>query len=72
LADRHPNVRITFAHVHVEEALPALLARDFDLVLHETYPGDPAVPAPGVVGEPLLDDNLMLATPVGWPAGHGR
>ena len=65
LADRHPKVRITFAHVHAEEALPALLARDYDLVLHETYPGDPATPMPGVLSEPLADDPLLLATPDG-------
>lgn len=63
LARRHPHVQVTLSHVHAEQALPALLARDYDLVLHESYPGDPTTPLAGVTSEPVTDDELLLATP---------
>lgn len=68
MAERHPEVRASFAHVRAEAALPALMARDYDLVLHETYPGEPAVPLNGVTNVPILTDPLVLAVPVGSAA----
>ncbi|MEV4331030.1 LysR substrate-binding domain-containing protein [Streptomyces sp. NPDC049597] len=50
-----------------ERALPALLARDFDLVLAEEYPGNPNPRPAGLEQEDLLDDPLHLALPE--PAG---
>ncbi len=41
LRDLHPQLRVHVTHMEPERALPALLARDFDLVLAEEYPGNP-------------------------------
>ncbi|WP_066908661.1 LysR family transcriptional regulator [Millisia brevis] len=68
LATRHPRLIVTFAHISAESAIPALLARDFDLVLGEQYPGHPPVPHPGVVTQPIMSDPLVLAIPVDWSA----
>ena len=55
-------------HLNAEAAIPALLARDFDLVLSESYPGNPAAPHPGVTTSTLVDDPLLLAVPATWTA----
>ncbi|MCD2440950.1 LysR family transcriptional regulator [Agromyces sp. SYSU K20354] len=69
LADEHPGVVATFRHVHAEQALPALLARDVDLVLYEEYPGSPAAPITNITTEHLLDDPMLIATPAGREVG---
>ncbi|MBZ4321031.1 LysR family transcriptional regulator [Streptomyces huiliensis] len=59
----HPGLRIHVTQGEPETALPALLARDFDLVVTEEYPGD-SIPHPAELErEPLLDDTLRLAVP---------
>lgn len=68
LAEQHPRLRISLAHLDADAAIPALLARDFDLVLSEDYPGAPAAPHPGVTSTQLRSDPLLLAIPTGWPA----
>ncbi|GAA1862169.1 LysR family transcriptional regulator [Brevibacterium marinum] len=68
LALHHPRLTVTFAHVDAEAAIPALIARDYDLVLSEQYPGNPQAPHPGVSSERVLDDPLLLAIPAGWSA----
>ncbi|WP_231443257.1 LysR family transcriptional regulator [Brevibacterium zhoupengii] len=68
LAHDHPRLSVTFAHVDAEAAIPALIARDYDLVLSEQYPGSPPPPHPGVSSEPLLTDPLLLAFPIDWSA----
>ena len=68
LAAEHPAVDVAVTHVHAERALPALLARDVDLVLYEQYPGSPVAPITNVRTEKLLDDALLIATPAGDPA----
>jgi DNA-binding transcriptional LysR family regulator len=62
LAAAHPHVDVTFRHVHAEQALPALLARDVDLVLYEEYPVAPVAPITNVRTEHLMDDPMLVAT----------
>ena len=63
LAEEHPGVDVVFRHVHAEQALPALLARDVDLVLFEEYPGAPVAPITNIATEHLLDDPMLVAVP---------
>ncbi|MFF7091995.1 LysR substrate-binding domain-containing protein [Streptomyces rubradiris] len=67
LRDRHPHLRVHVTHMEPEAALPALQARDFDLVLAEEYPGNPHPRPAELEQEELLDDPLHLALPT--PAG---
>ncbi|WP_262698329.1 MULTISPECIES: LysR substrate-binding domain-containing protein [Streptomyces] len=67
LRDRHPGLRVHITQMPPETALPALQARDFDLVVAEEYPGNPNPRPPGLEQEDLLDDPLHLALPA--PAG---
>jgi DNA-binding transcriptional LysR family regulator len=68
LAARHPKLTVAFAHVDAEDAIPALIARDFDLVLSEDYPGNPPQPHPGVTSTTIMTDPLILAVPTAWNA----
>lgn len=70
LAQQHPRLRVTFSHLNAEAAIPALLARDYDLVLSEEYPGVPSAPHPGVVTSTIATDPLLLAVPDDWTARH--
>ncbi|MEU6540721.1 LysR family transcriptional regulator [Streptomyces sp. NPDC047000] len=63
LRERHPHLRVHVTHREPEKALPALLARDFDLVLAEEYPGNPGLRPAELHQEDLLDDPLYLALP---------
>ncbi len=67
LRDRHPGLRAHITQMPPETAIPALHARDFDLVVAEEYPGNPNPRPPGLEQEDLLDDPLHLALPA--PAG---
>lgn len=64
----HPRLIVEFTHLEAEAAVPALLARDFDLVLSEQYPGSPPAPHPGVTTSTLVEDPLLLAVPIAWEA----
>ncbi|GKQ35285.1 LysR family transcriptional regulator [Streptomyces sp. A012304] len=63
LRDQHPRLRVHVTQMEPEKALPALQARDFDLVLAEEYPGNPNPRPAGLEQEDLLDDPLHLALP---------
>ncbi|MPY58538.1 LysR family transcriptional regulator [Streptomyces spongiae] len=63
LRDQHPHLRVHVTHMEPEKALPALQARDFDLVLAEEYPGNPNPRPAELEEEDLLDDPLHLALP---------
>ena len=63
LAKDHPDLTVVTTHIRTEDAVPALLARDFDLVLQEDYPSRPARRDEGVETEVLGDDELCLITP---------
>lgn len=65
---RHEQLRIELTQVEPEEALPALLAHDYDLVLGEEYPGAPAPASPQVHRVDLCRDPIRLATPETFPA----
>jgi DNA-binding transcriptional LysR family regulator len=68
LARTHPLLSVTFTHVNSENAIPALIARDFDLVLSEEYPGVPSAPHPGVETVVIAEDPLTLAIRTGATA----
>ncbi|APU21850.1 LysR substrate-binding domain-containing protein [Actinoalloteichus sp. GBA129-24] len=61
LRDAHPRLRVEVTQSEPEEALVALLARDFDLVLAEEYPHDPEPRPIEVEQEDLCDDVIRLA-----------
>ncbi|GAA1013135.1 transcriptional regulator [Acrocarpospora pleiomorpha] len=63
LRDRHPGLRMHVTQMPPESALPALQARDFDLVIAEEYPGNPNPRPAELEQEDLLDDPLHLALP---------
>ncbi|WP_407547954.1 LysR substrate-binding domain-containing protein [Streptomyces sp. Pv4-95] len=63
LRDRHPQLRVHVTQREPERSLPALQARDFDLVLAEEYPGTPNPRSAELEEEDLLDDALHLALP---------
>lgn len=67
LRDAHPRLRVQVAQMEPEESLPALLARDFDLVIAEEYPGFPSRRAAELEREDLCEDTLRLARPAGGP-----
>ncbi|MEV5551506.1 LysR substrate-binding domain-containing protein [Streptomyces sp. NPDC052309] len=63
LRERHPHLRVHVTQMEPERSLPALQARDFDLVLAEEYPGNPNPRSAELEQEDLLDDPLRLALP---------
>ncbi|MEU5988193.1 LysR substrate-binding domain-containing protein [Spirillospora sp. NPDC047418] len=71
LRDAHPRLRIEITQREPESALPALLARDFDLVITEEYPGEPGPRPAGVEYAELGEDEIALAVPGGAAAGTG-
>jgi DNA-binding transcriptional LysR family regulator len=62
---QHERLRVEIAQVEPEQALPALIAHDYDLVIGEEYPGLPAAISAGVHREELSKDRLRLAVPAG-------
>lgn len=65
LARRHPALRVEVTQSEPEAALPALLARDFDLVVAEEYPGSPEARHAEIEHEDLCRDEIRLALPEG-------
>ncbi|MFE7661691.1 LysR family transcriptional regulator [Streptomyces celluloflavus] len=59
----HPGLRVHVTQAEPEVALPALLARDFDLVIAEEYPGGPHPRPAGIERADLCADPLRLARP---------
>jgi DNA-binding transcriptional LysR family regulator len=61
----HPNLHISMIDLEPEESLPALKARDLDLVI--TYEWDllPSLEDPGIEREELLSEPVYLALPTG-------
>ena len=67
----HPRLRIEITQREPESALPALLARDFDLVITEEYPGEPGPRPAGIEYAELGEDEIRLALPGDAPPGAG-
>jgi DNA-binding transcriptional LysR family regulator len=63
LRETHPGVRVTFTQAEPDTALPALLARDCDLVIDEVFPGRPQARTTEVEHRLLWRDPMRLATP---------
>jgi DNA-binding transcriptional LysR family regulator len=63
LAERHPGLRVEIEQQDAQAAFAGLVARDFDVVLGEEYPGLPQAPVPGVHTQQLAHDELWLALP---------
>ncbi|WP_019633589.1 LysR substrate-binding domain-containing protein [Actinomadura atramentaria] len=71
LRGRHPALRVQVRQVEPEAALPALLARDFDLAITEAYPGTPPPRPSAIEYEELCRDEIRLALPPGREPGDG-
>ena len=71
LRSEHPQLRVNVHEMEPQDALPALLARDFDVVVAQDYPGVPLWRPTGAEALDLLEDQLYLAVPPGveCPAG---
>lgn len=67
----HPGLRVLLTHGEPEHTIPRLLARDFDLVLTEQYPGHLPAASPGTTAQPLCADRLRVAVPAGLPGPAG-
>lgn len=67
LRDLHPNLQLSMVDLEPEEAIPALKARDLDLVV--TYEWDllPTLEDPGIEREELLSEEVFLALPADHP-----
>ncbi|MFC6884969.1 LysR family transcriptional regulator [Actinomadura yumaensis] len=63
LREAHPGLRVEITQTEPETALPALVARDFDLVIAEEYPDDPAARPAEIEQAELCRDELRLAVP---------
>lgn len=61
LREAHPRQRVHVTQREPEQALPALLARDFDLVIGEEYPDTPNPRPAELEREDLCEDPLRLA-----------
>jgi DNA-binding transcriptional LysR family regulator len=61
--DEYRSKEPTSTQAEPEQALPALLARDFDLVVAEEYPDNPPRRPDGIDTEDLLADPIQLAHP---------
>ncbi|OJF11806.1 LysR family transcriptional regulator [Couchioplanes caeruleus] len=67
LAAEHPGLRVEFTQAEAGSAFAGLLARDFDVVLGEDYPGLSEPRLPGVDEEDLLHDEMRVAVPTSGP-----
>jgi DNA-binding transcriptional LysR family regulator len=67
LAERHPALRVEITDREAPAAFAGLLAHDFDVVLGEQYPDQPASAVPGVDEQDLVRDELRLAVPRAGP-----
>lgn len=69
LAERHPDLRIVLSEIDPDDALSALAARDFDLVVGEEYAGGPLPRSPELHRADLTRDPMSVVTAPGRPGG---
>lgn len=67
LAERHPGLRVEITHQEPGLALAGLLAREFDIVLGEEYPGIAQPQAAGTRTQLLARDEMFLVIPAHGP-----
>jgi len=67
LSEHHPQLRLHVTQLEPEASLPALAARDFDVVLGEEYPGQPKPRMSQIEQRDLIHDPMRLALPAGFP-----
>lgn len=67
LAAAEPELTVVTSQVSAEAGLPALLARDFDLVVQEDFPSRPGRTADGAQIVQIGRDPLVLLTPAPLP-----
>ncbi|BCJ54608.1 transcriptional regulator [Actinoplanes sp. NBRC 14428] len=72
LTAEHPGLRVEITQEAAAPAFAGLLARDFDVVLGECYPGVPEPVLPGVDEEDLLEDEIRMAVPRRGPWHRAR
>lgn len=72
LARDHPELEVTIAHREVAAASEGLLARHFDVILGEEYPGVPEPVRPGIDRVELIGDPLLLVAPPTGPWADPR
>jgi len=58
-----PGVSVVISEIDPDDALDALAAYDFDMIVGEEYPGVPTRRAPGIVQERLALDPLRARVP---------
>ncbi|MFD0899343.1 LysR family transcriptional regulator [Actinomadura sediminis] len=71
LGAAHPGLRVEVTQCEPESALPALLARDFDVAVTEEYPDEPMPRPDGIEYAELGRDEMRLALPGETAAGEG-
>ncbi|MFV2172032.1 LysR family transcriptional regulator [Actinomadura sp. LOL_016] len=66
LGEAHPRLRVEVTQCEPESALPALLARDFDVAVTEEYPDEPIPRPDGIEYAELGEDEMRLALPAAF------
>lgn len=66
LHEHHPGITLHLSEIQPDAGTAALLARDFELVLGEIYPGGDRPPMPGIDRQHLLSDALRCYAPTDW------
>ncbi|MDH6195915.1 DNA-binding transcriptional LysR family regulator [Mycobacterium frederiksbergense] len=63
LHDRYPGLRVEVTQAEPSAALHAQIPRDFDLAIHEVYPGHPLPQSSELHEELLIADPIRLVVP---------
>ncbi|MGW7758976.1 LysR substrate-binding domain-containing protein [Streptomyces violaceusniger] len=63
LRAEYPQLRVEVSQLEPEQALPGLVAHDFDLVIAHEYPGHPLPRLPQIEHQTLVRDRLHIAVP---------
>lgn len=66
---RYRDLRVEVTQMEPEQSQPALLGREFDLILGEEFPVAPAPLDPAIFREDLCRDSFQIATSQGFRSG---